>query len=335
MTTPKSSPSHYVASIQSLLETYHLDVQTRATADSDEDIRISDTIPLIVNTMGWTKGLGADLTRKIEDLVQPSDIFEVEAPPFEYSSTFDNPPGPLSDVQSARLHRLLPIPPSVLSTNYSASDHRSIAVLSYLHAIFPRMAPGELQQITAAKWNTSLPLCAYPPYEVDWSLAFDKVALCGAGDEDVVSSEIDRVLNGALVGLVACEPGSLDSDINVAGNTDGTIVSAIPYEQGSAAPSPSTSICYGLGLIRAISPSSSHMHIITPVPPYLFSKCRVLVKGEMELPVWGMLDFRGDDEGEIAGVDKTKVPYLQWGKGEGLGGEKRRVRRNLMRKGQM
>jgi polynucleotide 5'-hydroxyl-kinase GRC3/NOL9 len=77
------------------------------------------------------------------------------------------------------------------------------------------------------------------------------------------------------------------------------------------------------------------MHILTPVPPHLFSKCRVLVKGEMELPLWGMLDFRSDVEGVIAGVEKAKVPYLQWGKGEGLGGEKRRVRRNLMRKGQM
>ena len=60
----------------------------------------------------------------------------------------------------------------------------------------------------------------------------------------------------------------------------------------------------------------------------------MLIKSELELPVWGMLDFR-EDEGGVAGVKKGQVPYLQWGKGEGLGSERRRVRRNLMRKAQM
>ncbi|KAJ6581533.1 hypothetical protein B0H19DRAFT_929359 [Mycena capillaripes] len=337
LTTPRSSPSHYLASIESLVEIYQLDVQTPADS-GDEDPRISDVIPLIVNTMGWTKGLGADLTRKIEDIVQPTDIFEVEAPFFEHSSSFEQPPGPSNDLQSAKLHLLQPISPSVLSTNYSASDHRSIAVLSYFHAMFPRMAPRGLEQLTAARWNTTLPLCAHPPYEVDWSLAFDRITLCGAGSEDVVPSEINRVLNGALVGLVAYEPGSLDDNTDMSRSSsdpEASAVPPIPYTQGSAAPSPSTSMCHGIALIRAISPSSSRMHILTPLPPHVLSKCRVLVKGEMELPLWGMLDFQSDLEGEIAGVEKTKVPYLQWGKGEGLGGEKRRVRRNLMRKGQM
>ncbi|KAJ7504377.1 hypothetical protein B0H11DRAFT_2350036 [Mycena galericulata] len=338
MATPRSSPSHYLASIQALVETYQLDLQTPADADCDGDSRISDAIPLIVNTMGWTKGLGADLTHKIEGLVQPTDIFDVEAPFFEHSSSFEHPPGFVNPPQSAKMHTLKPIVPSVLSTNYSASDHRSINLLSYFHAIFPRMAPRQLQQLTAVTWNTTLPLCAYPPYEVDWRLAFDKITLCGAGTEDVVPSEIDRVLNGALVGLVSYEPGSLEGDIGMSSpilNADGETILPIPYTQGSAVPSPPTSMCHGVALIRAISPSSSHMHILTPLPPHLLSKCRVLVKGEMELPLWGMLDFRSDKDGEIAGVEKNKVPYLQWGKGEGLGGEKRRVRRNLMRKGQM
>ncbi|KAJ7247643.1 hypothetical protein B0H12DRAFT_739265 [Mycena haematopus] len=336
VTTPKSSPSHYLASIQSLVETYQLDVQTPADYD-DGDSKISEAIPLIVNTMGWTKGLGSDLMRKIEDLVQPTDIFEVEAPFFEHSSSFEHPPS-VSDAHSSRLHLLQPIAPSVLSANYSSSDHRSIAILSYLHSIFPRTAPKALEQLTATRWNTTLPLCAQPPYEVDWALAFDRITLCGAGVEDVVPSEINRVLNGALVGLVAYEPGSLDEDVNMSttsSDTNAAQVPPIPYNQGSAVPSPSTSMCYGVALIRAISSSSSHLQILTPLPPHLLSKCRVLVKGEMELPLWGMLDFRSDMEGEVAGIEKAKVPYLQWGKGEGLGGEKRRVRRNLMRKGQM
>ncbi|KAF7356575.1 Polynucleotide 5'-hydroxyl-kinase GRC3 [Mycena venus] len=269
VTTPRSSPSHYVASIQALVEAYQLDVQT-PTDDGDGDSRISDVIPLIVNTMGWTKGLGADLTRKIEDIVQPTDIFEVEAPFFEHPSSFEHPPRVPNDPQSPKLHLLQPIAPSVLSTNYSASDHRSAAILSYFHAIIPRTAPKGLEQVTATRWNTMLPLCAHPPYEVDWSLAFDRITLCGAGSEDVVPSEINRVLNGALVGLVAYEPGSLDDDVDMlpsSSDPDAALVPPIPYTQGSPVPSPSTSMCHGVALIRAISPSSSNMHILTPLPP--------------------------------------------------------------------
>ncbi|KAK7025270.1 polynucleotide 5'-hydroxyl-kinase GRC3, partial [Favolaschia claudopus] len=264
-TSPRSSPSHYLASIQSLLETYQLEVQS--AADNNGDSRISNVIPLVVNTMGWTKGLGADLTLKIEDLVQPTDIFEVEAPLFETFSSSEQSFGVSPDTQARdfKMHRLQPIPPSILSTNYSASDHRSIALVSYFHAVFPRTAPGTLEQVTATTWNTVLPMCAQPPYEVDWALAFDRIVLVGAGAEDVISSEITRVLNGGLVGLVAYEPGSLDANMSSTSNEESG-VPPIPYIQGGEAPSPSTSMCHAVALIRAVSPSSSHFHILTPLP---------------------------------------------------------------------
>ena len=77
-----------------------------------------------------------------------------------------------------------------------------------------------------------------------------------------------------------------------------------------------------------------------------------MVKGEMEMPIWGLVDWRtlalgrngsgggvstDNNEGAPLGWDTTRmqmqVPYLQWGRvSEGvLGGEKRRFRRNLMR----
>src|SRR6266550_7935276 len=65
-------------------------------------------------------------------------------------------------------------------------------------------------------------------------------------------------------------------------------------------------------------------HVLTPVPPAFLKHSRVFVKGEMELPVWGMLDYTagGDDDewkNGVAGVEWGRVPYLQWGKGEGAG----------------
>lgn len=286
--------------------------------------------------MGWAKGLGADLTRQIEDIVEPTDIFEVEATINERG--WSAVPLPTSHDDSfgqtnKTIHFLDPIPAPILSNNFSPSDLRNLSILSYFHAVFLHTQPKNFAQTSATSWDTELPLCAQAPYEVDWTKALDKVFLAGAGAEDVVIPEIGRVLNGAVVGLVSSDPGAIDVDVE-----RNTSTSTIPYTQGASIVSPTMSVCHGLALIRAISPTSTHMQILTPLPRHLLANCRVMVKGELELPIWGMLDYRslaGDGSGAIAGVEKGKVPYLQWGKGEGIGAERRRTRRNLMRKGQM
>ncbi|KAG6841808.1 hypothetical protein C0991_006692 [Blastosporella zonata] len=334
-TTPRSSPSHYLAAVQAVLETYRLDIQTPACSwqMSDEDTRISDLIPLVVNTMGWNKGLGADLTTKLQDMAEPSDIYEFESPldlAWPTSASRDAYLVPSS--HPAKIHLLKASPISILSTNYSAIDHRSLSIMSYFHAAFPTSPPpaDDLPQITAFTWHTSHPLCAQPPFEVGAKL-FDKVVLTGAGTEDVVPSEVARVLNGALVALVSCTPGTLDLEL-----TSEAVTSPVPYTQGFAVPSPASSRCLGLALVRSVSlpEPEIQMHVLTPLPHAMLAEGKVLVKGELELPMWGMLDYRGDGD-QVAGVDNDKVPFLQWGKGEGVGGEKRRIRRNLMRRGQM
>ncbi|KAG5728254.1 Polynucleotide 5'-hydroxyl-kinase GRC3 [Termitomyces sp. T112] len=332
--TPRSSPSLYLAAVQAILETYRLDIQTPAISwrTSDADTRISDSIPLVVNTMGWNKGLGADLTIKLQEMIQPTDIYEIETP-FDPAWPTPAPRDVAASSHPTRTHLLRPAPASILSANYSATDHRSLSIMSYFHVIFSNSTPtaDEFPQTTGLTWHTSLPLCALPPYEVDCARSFDKVILTGAGTEDVVPSEIARVLNGSLVALVSCAPGTLDLDLD-----SETLASRIPYTQGCEAPSPALSRCLGLALVRSVSPlePQTQMHVLTPLPPKLLSKCRVLVKGELELPIWGMLDYREEGD-EVAGVESGKVPFLQWGKGEGVGGERRRIRRNLMRRAQM
>lgn len=305
------------------MQTYRLDLQFATSlvdleeSDDPADGRVGDVIPLVVNMMGWTKGLGEDLSRKIEEVVEPTDIFEFEVPaeatwPTAQAEPFAAHSGEVT------IHRLEAIAPSALSTRFTAADRRTIALMSYFHAVFPSTPPRALQQVAATAWNTALPLCAVPPYEVDTNVALDRVVVTGPGGEDVVPTELLRVLNGAVVGLVHSEEASAG---------EGTA-----YTQGAAAPDPTSSTCVGLVLVRGVSPE--RLHVLTPVPPHLLTTARVLVKGELELPVWGMLDFRTEN-GDVAGVERARVPYLRWGKGEGVGAERRRVRRNLMRKGQM
>jgi len=355
--TPRSSPSHYLDAVQALIQTYHLEIQNPAFATDVQDSRNADAIPIVVNTMGWTKGLGADLTQRIESMLEPTDVFDIQAPIREEFSvplppaSNGNPYGAyhtqstmMSDKSASRIHVLEPISPYSSAAGYNAADYRSLSILSYFHARFPRDAvPARLDQVTARSWDVSRPLCAVPPYQVDCTIAFDKIMLTGSGSEDVVEEEIGRVLNAAIVAFVSCEPGTVER---------GAPTSAgIPYTRQQGPPLPESSNCVGIGLIRGISPPKADdqgqvrtfVHMLTPLPHHLLASARVLVKGEMELPVWGMLDFRnfkegnGVHSGDVAGVPWDKVPFLQWGKApEGvMGAEKRRVRRNLMRRGQM
>lgn len=329
-TSPRSSPSHYLASVDSLFQTYRTEVQTPGL-EPLADNRISEYIPLVVNTMGWVKGLGASLLESIEEIVQPTHVFELQSSTsFPSSTSRASPP--------TTQHRVLE--PFASSLAYTAADQRSLSILSYFHCIFPDHsgtadASAEFTQTTPDLWDTSVPLCARFPFEVDCSTAFERVVLVGCGAEDVVPEQIHTVLNGALVALVACEEDALDSHLDLASQTPSKNAFSVPYIQGGPPPSPSASTCLGLALIRAISPDTQKMHVLTPLPPSSLAKCRVLVKGEVELPIWGMLDFREPEEGVLAGFEKQKMPYLQWGKSEGVGVEKRRVRRNLMRRGQM
>ncbi|KAH7888207.1 hypothetical protein F5I97DRAFT_964674 [Phlebopus sp. FC_14] len=363
-TSPRSSPSHYLSAIQALIETYKQEIQVpTVTEDSPTDTsKISDTVPLVVNTMGWTKGLGADLNARIDEFVEPSHVFEIIGPEEKgWPAPPQVPHGGQNQIFTPFYHakertevKLEAISPDVATTSHTAIDYRNLNVLSYFHAIFPDVSFSHsfhsysfsppLRQITAESWDTSLPLCASYPYEMDYTQALDHVCLSGSGYEDVVPSELSRALNGAIVGLVSLDPGAsltsppLQRPSQLQPSTiptDAPLPPLLPYTPGQPPPSPTFSSCPGLALIRAFSPSSPHMHVLTPLPSSLLPLTRTLVKGELELPVWGMLDFREGDEGGVAGVDKGNVPYLQWGKGEGLGSEKRRARRNLMRRGQL
>lgn len=311
---------HYLTAIQALIQIYRLEVQYASDQIDDGDSRISDITPLVVNTMGWTKGLGSDLNAKIEELVEPTDVFELGIPPESFPWTDAPMSGATWNDSERKLHTLSAITPSVLASRYTPADHRALSTISYFHAKELHSGTGN----TVPRWETSLPLCAQPPYEVEVKIALDKVCLAMSGMEDIVPAEIQRVLNGAIVALVESEedfPSAETPDLD------------FPYTQGSSLPSPYASNCVGLGLIRSMSPT--HLHIITPIPPHMLARCRVLIKGEVELPIWGMLDFRSENGETVAGIERSKVPYLRWGKGEGLGAEKRRVRRNLMRRGQL
>ena len=332
--TPRSSPSHYLACIQALVQTYRMDLQyayqetfssadvfNKASSPNESDDRSEAFIPLVVNTQGWIKGLGGDLLRKIEEIVDATDIFDLDSQSAIYS------PQPSRRTHSStRLHTIRPILSSPLTLYYTPADFRSLSILSYFHSLFPAW------ERDARSWSTELPLCARAPWEVNCKEANYRFVLTGAGFEDVVLEDLDYALNCSLVALV-CEEDSASS-VPESENSDS---GPWPYIPGAPVPSPSTSHCLGLALIRGVNAATHTLHLLTPVPLNVIPKCRIFVKGELELPVWGMLDFREGQTESVAGIKWEKVPYLQMGGREpgAIGGARRRVRKNLMRRGQV
>ena len=284
--------------------------------------------------------MGRELLRRIEVEVQPTHVVEFEN--LDMDQVWSEP---ALSRQSNSVLLTIEHAPSVPSlARYSAADHRAISMLSYFHS---REITVPISDITGGyeeeesqsrrEWLTDLPLCAQPPWEVNWTEGLDHVVLIGSGAEDVIHSEVLRVLNGAIVGLVALDPHTIPW---IEQPRDETHSVAIPYVQDSSPPPPNSSNCVGLALVRSVRPSSNALHILTPVPPSHLATVRVLVMGEIQLPIWGMLDYRAAEEtaGTLAGVGYDKVPFLHWatsGTAAIHGSRKKRVRRNLMRKSQM
>lgn len=314
--------------------------------------------------MGWIKGLGADLARQIEEIVVPTHVFSTSSSSADVASPTKQPVPSLNISvgvgKAPRIFEVEAISSGPQAPRYSAADWRTLSLMSYFHSVH---SPAQYELLPAnfrplcpiaydtrapvCTWNCRLPLMSQEPFAVAPAEAIDNVILFGAGAEDVVPSEIARVLNGSLVGFVSCQPGTLDAyDFD-----NHARPSRFPYVQGARPPDPSMSNCIGLALIRGVSPSlfdvstesqqtsteKDVLHLLTPLPPVLIaaSEARCLVKGEIELPVWGMLDYRELERRENRTSEVDSMPYLQWSKGGAIGAERRRVRRNIMRRGQM
>lgn len=315
------------------MQSYNVDIQFGDAQEPDlPDHRVSDLIPLVVNTMGWTKGLGADLMQKIVGITQPSDVFDFEAFLTDEWDQYpmDELPLPLSVGNIPQLHAIQPSLPHSGPTRFAPADSRHASILSYFHAKFPGHRTNR-SDLYAESWNTSLPLCAQAPYEVTIGVGFQSAVLIGPGAEDVAASEVSLVLNGAIVALVS--QSSQDLPVLHGSPPD----TALSYMPGRPPPSPILSECLGLAFIRSLHidarsrPAASKLHILSPIPQFMLAHSHTLVKGSMEMPVWGLLEFRGEEC--VGGWEKQNIPYLRWGKSEGIGEARRRVRRNVMRHG--
>ncbi|GAA5880872.1 hypothetical protein JCM16303_005154 [Sporobolomyces ruberrimus] len=359
--SPASDPTSYMAAISSLLATYaleveyplidepvpsnprrrhHLHASQAQSTRSTKGGKIRERVPLVINTQGWVKGLGADLLAKLKDASRPTHVCSFVSPIEDEAGGYSDgggAPGPFYAPQQQyereeglpyELYTLPAAPSSPLESKWTASDYRTLSFVSYFHSKLG-VAPQHTSSPSStfpSTWDFSSPLVAQIPYSLGWKREAEQISSVHLLEgDDVAYEHVLHALNGALVAIV--EPSSMPDHSAPTSSSR-----SFPYDPTATSPSPSTSRALGLALVRSVSPSTSALHVLTPIPPP--SSSVSLVKGSLELPLALMLDHTANEterEQGLKGVQWKEVPFLSIEDGEGAG--RRKVRRNLMRRG--
>ena len=372
--TPQSCPDEYITCIQQLIQHYQYEIAhpllgSHSRSSSNGKTRISSVVPLVINTQGWVKGLGEELLHSIELAAIPTHIYGFEAPyEIESSGTgagtgaagwTSSPPPPLrypNHSHQVKTYTLTSAPVSPLLARHTPSDLRTLFLISYFHShSHSHSYAHSLDSISTrtTTWDFSRPLLAIPPYQVNLSITdlapLKRVIMLGESGDSIHPSDLPLALDGQIVALVE------ESDQDPA---RATLFDPSEPELGKE-----ESTYLGLALIRAIKPLSNpptlhpysnetetetvaerereregyQLHILSPLPLDILRRANTIVRnGAVELPLCGMLDWRSPTPNapDLAGTRWEEVPYLDVSGVVGVGGERRKFRRNLMRKGQ-
>ncbi|KAI9300575.1 hypothetical protein BJ944DRAFT_188094 [Cunninghamella echinulata] len=325
--TPEKNPDYYLTCISELKNAFYderdiwekdIKQQQQQQQQQHESISTEFMLPLIVNTHGWIKGLGYDLILEIINDIAPTHVFSFKSAqlhehhgrqlPSEFYDTVINGQHYQQERKIVYLQTVdmdaQASPPVSWADAYLASDLRHFMFLSYIDG-----DDKTSNEFDGQWWNASPRLIARRPRIIDWtSKQFNGVWILY---DEVPLSEMLYALNGSVI------PPKYFSSFN------------------SSPPDPSTTTCYGLGIIRSINPKQRQMYVLTPVSGSLLRKVTSIVKGNIELPMQAMLDKRSDTRYGIAKVPYRNVPYLTEDRPQGLGGGVTRYRNNLMRKSQI
>ncbi|CAG8564369.1 14178_t:CDS:2 [Funneliformis mosseae] len=333
--SPRDDPDYYLDCLRELVTAYRRDIACGSEYGMYDDGQVH--VPLIINTHGWSKGMGYDLYLHIIGFAKPTHIFQF------YSATFTN-----QNLPSLPEYIVSPTdqaPPKVAfveaidssERSNRASDHRLLTFLSYFYST-NAMA---VNQVDTKWWGFNLPLIRRVPWCLDWSKGLTGGVFMLSGE--VPLSQLLYALNGSIVGLI----GDIDNPYT-SEQVDKDVISVKELKDPRSRtqppnyfpcpdfppPSPTKHNCLGLAIIRSIDPASHSFHVLSPLPSSVLFKTNAIVKGTLELPVWFMLDHITNSSLGVCGIPWKRVPYLRVEAGEGIGYAAPKVRRNIRRRGQ-
>ncbi|GES98790.1 AAA family ATPase Grc3 [Rhizophagus clarus] len=331
--SPRDDPDYYLECLRELITVYRRDIACGPEYGmyGDEQIRI----PLIINTHGWSKGMGYDLYLHIISFAKPTHIFQF------YSATITNknlPPLPEyivspNDQEPPKVSFIETIDTPGPSNKYSASDRRILSLFSYFYST-SAMA---IKQENVKWWAFDQPLVRRVPWCLDWRKGLTKGIFMLSGE--VPLSQLLYALNGSIVGLIgdidnSCTIEQVDEEMNESKEEGSQIIPNYFPCPDFSPPSPTECTCLGLAIIRSIDPTSHTFHILTPLPSMVLFKTNTIVKGTLELPVWLMLDHTKNSSLGVHGIQWKRAPYMSIESGGGVGNAAQKIRRNIKRRGQ-
>ncbi|XP_035677701.1 polynucleotide 5'-hydroxyl-kinase NOL9-like [Branchiostoma floridae] len=272
--------------------------------------------PLIVNTMGWTQGMGLHLLMDTIHLVHPSHILQLKGrksaqdlPQLSPEFLHTQPGWTYANIQGEKNKNdddddTVPVNPELVylqvgndmprHTWFTASEFRSMALMATLRSLQPDRGV--------------LPLNALTPRVVPWSAV--AVHACNA---DVPPTQIMYVLNASLVALCQADDNEL-SRLRQRALPDGPVVLQ------------DTPICQavGIGVIRGIDMERRLFYLLTPVEEDRLPRVNVLLCGALSVPTPLML--QQTVEGPVPYVTSDFSPD-----GDIFGATPLRIRKNLQR----
>lgn len=311
---PRLESEHYIACIADLLEHFRYNEQYPSQSSSSSR-KIADIVPLVVNTQGWVKGLGAELLTEIERLADVThniafaateadeDALDLEQQ--QPRKLFDGEDYGLEDEPAMSYGAVLSVTAatsSPLASRYSPADMRLLSILS------------AFQTTGEAAWNFDHSLAGCVPLEMQTSI-IKEIYLTGDGSEHVSEEDAWLSLPGSIVGLISRSEAD-DAELAV-------------YQPGRLLPSPTATELIALAFVRAVAPDNSAIQLVTSARPDSLARVTGLIRGELEMPLAGVVDWQQSiDE---AGADE--VPFVSSREDRGVGMGKKRWRRNIQRRG--
>lgn len=289
--SPREDPSYYIAAVADLIATH-------ATNHAD--------VPLLINTCGWTKGIGLEV---LQDILARSSLSDLVFLGVGASSIREIMPPHLPSAPVV-FHEVPSTP--VTNTRFSPRDLRMLHTMSYFH-----------HQPTTGDWDFRTPLTGFAPWVVPYTGSERGIEGINLLGDAIAPDEIATAVEGTIVAIVLADPRQ---QIPLPTETASipTLAGRMPLLQ-----------CEGLAVIRAIDAAKGEVHLLTPVAGEVMQRWEmegvkiVLVRGSLELPVWEMLmpgGAIGDDAPWLAVGD---------GKRKRAGEAVWRVRRNVMRRGHL
>lgn len=283
-------PERYVRSCRQLLN------------DCKIEFSLSN-VPTIINTMGFTSGIGLDVTLDLIRLAQPRQLLQISSRSprrnfvamFEYDYVTQHPRGWLTD--NAESAEKLPYyemqaiyssaelsEKSLEEWGFRPSELRQIGLMSYFS-----------QMSSSSQWS----LMETVPYCISWQ----DLAVCIC-HESVPPTLTMAALNASLVALCIL---------------DNETAASVPYYQATVGQYPKIlrelplMPCVGYGIIRGIDMAKGYIYLVSPEPAERLTQVNCLVMGGIQIPESLLLDAPSSLNQDQESATKMRAPYGTYG----------------------